>query len=93
VFNGENTVFQAPFAVNYPKEWQFPGQKAADAAIDGLVNLSGGRISSMEIELEQPFEEIDQKQFGILELLLTILVISWPLEIAIRRWQMPWRRP
>lgn len=90
---GDQTIIPVPFAINYPAEWQFGGQDEADKAMNRLVQISAGTLSSMDDEIDQTFAEAELARFGIFEILLALLVVSWPLEIAIRRWKMPWRKP
>ena len=91
--NGEQRQLFAPFAVNYPAEWQFAGQEASETRFASLVEAAGGSVTTMDAALEGVEPEAAKAEFDWTTLLLILLVLSWPAEIAIRRWQMPWRRP
>ncbi|MEJ2759767.1 MAG: glutamine amidotransferase, partial [Anaerolineales bacterium] len=91
--NGEQRQLFAPFAINYPHEWQFAGQQKALAQFESLVEVSGGTKTTTEAALQGIEQETAQAEFDWTTFLLILLVLTWPAEIAIRRWQMPWRRP
>lgn len=91
--NGERQQLFVPFAVNYPAEWQFEGPEAATEAFNTLLAASGNQETTVEAALAETFDANEPAQFDWYGFILIVLVLSWPAEVAIRRWQMPWRRP
>jgi len=82
----------APFVVDYPREWQ-----PVDSSL-GLENLkkwadkTGGSLVKLSDEIEPSAEgEKITSDFDLSMITIIILVVSWPIEIAIRRQRMPWR--
>ena len=92
--SGETKRVMAPFNVNYPGEWKFGDPSDGAEQIDHWLTLTGGQQLTMDAEIQNTMLQIEeQKSFRWMELLLILLVISWPAEIAVRRRWMPWRRP
>jgi uncharacterized membrane protein len=80
-----------PFEINYPEEWQFEPPTVGTDRIDEWTANTGADQIPMESGL--PAESTSQKSGRGYEILLGLLLVFWPMEIAIRRWWMPWRRP
>ena len=92
--NGEQKRVMAPLAVNPPEEWHFQDPAAGQANIDNWLEISEGQQLTFEEEIAASEVQKEAAQSSRLyEILLVLLVLSWPAEIAVRRWQMPWRRP
>lgn len=82
-----------PFAVNYPREWQFDYTGMGQEIIEQWITLTGGQRSTFEQELFPDVESTWFMEIDQFKVLLGISIIYWLFEIAIRRWKMPWRRP
>ena len=91
-YQGVNKDLLVPYAVNYPNEWHFEDPEIGKNRINSWLEISNGTKLSYDLELENSMN-LDRgtgtKYFNIT---LILLIVSWPVEIAIRRWQMPWRR-
>ena len=72
-----------PFEVNYPNEWLF----VYDDALWEAISVD------REISFEEEFNNTgsEGQEIPWYDILLILLIISWPIEIGIRRWKMPWR--
>ena len=82
-----------PIELNYPKEWRFSGP--SDEFLSDLLwkkELENSTIS-LEEELIRSTQRVEETDFSWYDLSLILLVLSWPAEIALRRWKMPWRNP
>lgn len=82
-----------PFAVNYPDEWQFEPLEDGLERVAFWQEKSQGEMLSYNQELDNSSTLADKPGRAWLSLIFVLLMISWPAEIAIRRWQMPWRKP
>jgi hypothetical protein len=88
-------VFEAiaPFAVNYPEEWQFDYLGEGEDYIEKWVSLPNSSQTEFEGELSSNEDSGWLADVNPVALLIILLIVAWPVEIAIRRWQMPWRKP
>ncbi|MBN2045161.1 MAG: VWA domain-containing protein [Anaerolineales bacterium] len=88
---GVESQILVPFAVNYPEEWQFADPQIGEEQIEVWTqNPAAGKI---ELEAGSAPESARLETSRAFEILIGLLLVSWPLEVAIRRWRMPWRRP
>jgi uncharacterized membrane protein len=88
---GESDEIPLPFEVNYPDEWLYPDPAESWNRIQTFAEEHGIEVVHFgQIIAEEDLPEIRTDWFSVLA---GLLVISWPIEIAIRRWKMPWRRP
>jgi Mg-chelatase subunit ChlD len=92
--SGESPVeIAAPIAADYPLEW-VPGATAVGYAnLASWADESDAGIVTWEL-LEPPVPETPTAEIErteLINLLLIILIITWPLEIALRRRWLPWR--
>lgn len=88
--NGQTNELPAPFAVNYPREWLPPNEEQGKANLERWARQTNGEILT---ELPPPGLErrLNQNQdISNFSTLLFIVLITWPLEIAIRRRWLPW---
>lgn len=88
--NGQTNELPAPFVVNPPREWLPPNNEQGKANLERWARQTRGEILS---ELPEPGLErrLNQNQdTSNLSTLLLIVLITWPLEIAIRRRWLPW---
>lgn len=88
--NGQTNELPAPFVVNPPREWLPPNDEQGKANLERWARQTNGEILS---ELPQPGlgRRLNQNQdISNLSTLLLIVLITWPLEIAIRRRWLPW---
>jgi len=83
---------QVPFAVNYPDEWRFDDPKIGADRLAQWVEKTNGMELSFELELENANELELAGEKTLFDTILMILLVGWPVEVAIRRWKMPWRR-
>ena len=91
---GESKLVMVPFDINFPEEWRFGDPADGEQTMQQWLSITGGQNLTFEQEIQRTLDQVaEQKSVRWFELLLVLLVISWPLEIAVRRWQMPWRRP
>jgi uncharacterized protein YegL len=80
------------FAINYPKEWQpFDPVKGEENLIRWATMTGGKKINFYEEINDSIIEDNTILEFDPIMILLVLLVVSWPLEIAIRRRWMPWQ--
>jgi hypothetical protein len=82
-----------PFVINYPEEWAFDYSGIGSENIERWAALDPSDLTTFEQELER---DEDGDWWGTVDpfgVLVVLLILSWPAEIAIRRWKMPWRRP
>ncbi len=92
--NSEQRGVMAPLAVNPPEEWHFQDPAAGQANIDTWLEITEGQRLTFEEEIAaSEVQQEEAQRSRLYEILLVLLVLSWPAEIAVRRWQMPWRRP
>jgi Ca-activated chloride channel family protein len=92
--DGSNTHdLIVPFSINYPDEWKFETSEVGANRIAHWREKTNGVMLSFDQELENSRELDSKPGLDWFNLLLLILIIGWPVEIAIRRWHMPWRRP
>ncbi|MEN8240324.1 MAG: VWA domain-containing protein [Chloroflexota bacterium] len=92
--NGKEQEIGVPFTVNYPVEWQFKAPKVGKELLQKWTEFPG--INSTSFGKLQNSTENEVSLLGkenSFEILLGLIIILWPLEIAFRRWKMPWRRP
>ncbi|MFN2144934.1 MAG: VWA domain-containing protein, partial [Anaerolineales bacterium] len=80
-----------PFAVNYPKEWQVESLETGRDRIKDWTKSTAAEVIPLESGLAAESER-PEMGWGF-EILIGLLLVSWPVEIAVRRWWMPWRRP
>jgi len=92
ISQGELKELPVPFAVNYPAEWRFDDPATGEDRMALWIAKTNGRDLSFELELENSEEVETTRESNLFDILMMILMASWPLEIAIRRWKMPWRR-
>jgi len=94
-FEGKEGIqeLSAPFAVDYPKEWQPIDPNKGEANLLHWAAMTGGKQIDLYEEISQSLEEQGEANINVdvLIILLIILVVSWPLEIAARRRWMPWQ--
>jgi Mg-chelatase subunit ChlD len=86
------TQIPAPFAVNYPPEWRPVSADASGGFLDALID--SGRVQLMDLDTLRISAEPDQPEFTAAlssEVLLLILMLTWPAEVAIRRRWLPWQ--
>ena len=80
-----------PFAVNYPQEWQPVDTQEGLTHMIRWAEMTGGKqIDLSEEILSGEKKNGDASKFGLTNIILVLLVISWPIEIALRRRWMPW---
>ena len=80
-----------PFAVNYPLEWQPVDAQGGMINMKRWAEMTGGKqIDLSEELLSGEKKNGDESKFGFTNIILLLLVISWPIEIALRRRWMPW---
>ena len=87
----EPSELVAPFAVNYPLEWQPADPEAGHQRLLLWAAVTGG--NQVQLDETPVVEEPPQTQpdvDGLLWRLLQTLVILWPVEIALRRRWLPW---
>jgi len=82
-----------PFSINYPDEWKFETSELGADRIADWREKTNGVMLSYDQELENSRELELKPGLDWFNLLLLVLMIGWPVEIAIRRWHMPWRKP
>ena len=82
----------APIVADYPREWT-PGATAAGYAnLAAWADETGAGVVTWDLLEPAPEAEVPEiERADIVNMLLIILIISWPLEIAIRRRWLPWR--
>ena len=80
-----------PFAVNYPAEWKIEAPETGKDRIAEWTANSAAEVIPLESGLAAETGRTDLG-WGF-EILIGLLLVSWPMEIAVRRWWMPWRRP
>ena len=80
-----------PFAVNYPREWQPADAQEGRANMIRWAEMTGGKqIDLFEELLSSEKNNGEESEFSFTNIILLLLVISWPIEIALRRKWMPW---
>jgi hypothetical protein len=93
-YEGEAGVeeISTPFVVDYPKEWQpFDPSVGEHNLLRWASQTGGGKIDLFE-EISESLEGKESAiKVDVAMILLAFLVISWPLEIAVRRRWMPWQ--
>jgi hypothetical protein len=82
-----------PFTVNYPDEWQFDYLGLEAGNLERWAAGSGGQITTFEDELSPEAVQGWWRELDPFIVFVVSLLIFWPMEIAVRRWKMPWRRP
>jgi hypothetical protein len=82
-----------PFSVNYPAEWAFDYSGEGGRNIEAWQLLDSVGLTSFDQELNPEVVDSWLDSFGSDTLLMVLLIVLWPVEIAIRRWKLPWRRP
>ena len=82
-----------PFSVNYPDEWQFESAGIGTDRLAHWMEITNGMELSFELELENSRELERSGDLNLFDNILILLLAGWLLEIAVRRWKMPWRRP
>ncbi len=82
----------APFAINPPVEWERPNPSVAAANIESWISLTSGARVDFETLLlaDQVEEEVDSTSLSVRSWLILVLVVFWPLDIALRRRFRPW---
>ena len=90
---GEEEESLVPITINYPAEWRFadPVYRSEDYVVINGNLLASPLTLEQELANSASFEE--NEKFDWYYPVLFLVLLSWPVEIAIRRWQMPWRRP
>ena len=89
---GESNEVAAPFAVNVPFDWQHIDPEVGLNNIETWSEQSGAGRSFETVAAADggnPVSNLIQNK-GIQWWLLLILIISWPVEILIRRRWLPW---
>lgn len=81
-----------PFAVNYPEEWRFEDSATGVERLALWAQKNNGTELSFELELENSSDLERSGEKNLFDDIMIFLLIGWPLEIAVRRWKMPWRR-
>lgn len=81
-----------PFAVNYPEEWRFEDSAIGAERLALWAQKNNGMELSFELELENSSDLERSGEENLFDDIMIFLLIGWPLEIAVRRWKMPWRR-
>jgi hypothetical protein len=88
----ENNEIAAPFVVDYPKEWQPVTFSSGMINLNRWAAMTNGKQIDLKEEISNSVLESERgSDLDTSMLLLVILVISWPLEIAVRRRWMPWQ--
>lgn len=91
--NGEEAERLVPIMVRYPSEWRFADPKYKESEYARFrQNLSASPLT-IEEELANSASFETKEKFDWYYPVVFLVLLSWPAEIAIRRWQMPWRRP
>jgi Mg-chelatase subunit ChlD len=91
--DGEKFEAIAPFAVNYPVEWQFDYWEVGEENLERWIGMQNSNRTEFEEELSAVEDSGWLAGVNPVTLLIILLIVAWPAEIAIRRWQMPWRKP
>jgi Mg-chelatase subunit ChlD len=92
--DGSQAELITPFSVNSPWEWHPVSSQEAELGRSNLkrwADLTGGSESSHPVNLEEPQSTTSTPNLGFTALFLIGLILTWPLEIAIRRRWLPWR--
>jgi uncharacterized membrane protein len=82
-----------PFTVNYPKEWAFDYSGGGKATLESWSAIAGVNLTMIEDEMNPETENGWLEEINPFSAIVVILIVIWPLEIGLRRWKMPWRRP
>lgn len=90
---GVEQVSLAPIQVNYPAELRFSNPRFESEEYQELKSSLINSGLTIEGELAQSSVFAEKNNFDWYYVVLFLVLLSWPAEIAIRRWQMPWRRP
>jgi hypothetical protein len=91
--HGEEEESLAPIQVDYPTEWHFSDPIFESETYQIMqTNLANSDLT-IEAELANSISSSTEREFDWYYLVLFLVLLSWPIEIGIRRWQMPWRRP
>jgi Mg-chelatase subunit ChlD len=91
--DGETSEAIVPFAINYPEEWQFDYLGVGDDNLEKWTRTLNSNYTSFDEELSSDMDSGWLANVNPVTVLIVIILLAWPAEIAIRRWQMPWRRP
>lgn len=91
--DGSPAEVPIPFAVNPPDEWLPVDSASGRANLESWTLASGGEVlQSLEntANFNQDNEVLNSQNNNWLRILLLIVVLYWPAEIAIRRFKLPW---
>ncbi len=81
---------EAGFVVGYSREFLNDG--SGDTLLAHIASLTGGEILTDEdLSLANDNPEAETTVLPLWPYLLVAAAIVWPLDIAIRRWRMPWQ--
>jgi Mg-chelatase subunit ChlD len=82
-----------PIVVNYPAEWKFNHSGAGEENFAIWNELLDAELTSFEAQLVSAAEDSWLNSDTSFAIMAALVVILWPLDVAARRWKMPWRRP
>lgn len=89
--DGKEIEVAAPFAVNYPEEWQPGDTAAARERLLAWATMTGGELVQQEAVIMSPAPAQPRVVTDALLLpLMWALIAYWPLEILLRRRWLPW---
>ncbi|PWH18849.1 MAG: hypothetical protein DDG59_04960 [Anaerolineae bacterium] len=91
--DGVMHTLAVPFVVNYPEEWKPNDGELGTKNLSKWAVMSGGSVRTElpSSRLAQDTTAESTKMQGNWSRMLLILLVAWPIEIAIRRRWMPWR--
>ncbi len=83
----------APFVVNYPQEWQPKDSEIGRENLSKWAAITKGAVMAELPSIPSTQAKIAESSLeqGSWSKVLLILLIAWPIEIAIRRRWLPWR--
>jgi len=91
--DGEERESFTPIAVDFPSEWLFSDPTFDSEDYVPLKTNLANSGKTIEAELASTAAFSSDSTFDWYYFVLFLVLLSWPVEIGIRRWQMPWRRP
>ncbi|NOH13300.1 MAG: VWA domain-containing protein [Chloroflexi bacterium] len=81
----------APFIIPYPEEWQPMDSQQGLVNLESWTSLGDGGLTSLQDENVEVAPPVELQNNDTIRWLLLLLVLLWPLEIALRRRWMPWQ--